>query len=118
MADCPDPIVPGAWGIEGDKVTIGGTSCTGSTGAALAILDEGSLVDAATVAIDFVGAGVTATSTGAGSVEVTIPGAAFPPASQVGQVVFSVDGTTFLRELPVTGPFGWLVNNDGILLVV
>ena len=38
-------------------------------------------------------------------------------ATQVGQVLFSVDGSTFVAELPITGPQGWLVNNDGILIV-
>ncbi|MCK5495746.1 MAG: hypothetical protein KAI80_04990 [Hyphomicrobiaceae bacterium] len=108
-------LLPGAWFTDNCVVILptGG----GGSGSALAILDEGVLIDAATSSIDFVGSGVTATSTGAGFVEVTIPGAAFPPASQVGQVVFSVDGLTFLRELPVTDQHGWLVNNNGILIV-
>jgi hypothetical protein len=38
-------------------------------------------------------------------------------ATCVGQVFFSVDGQTFQRALPVTSNQGWLVNDQGILLV-
>jgi hypothetical protein len=44
--------------------------------------------------------------------------AALPVATQVGQVLYSVDGSTFTVELPVTSRHGWLVNNDGIHIVV
>lgn len=40
-----------------------------------------------------------------------------PGADQIGQVLYSTDGIFFRAELPVTGPEGWLVNNDGILIV-
>ena len=43
-------------------------------GSALAVQDEGSTLDAAVVQINFVGAGVTATTPGAGQIDVTIPG--------------------------------------------
>jgi hypothetical protein len=39
-------------------------------------------------------------------------------ASSVGQVLYSVDGTTFESKTPLTSRHGWLVNRDGILLVV
>jgi len=39
------------------------------------------------------------------------------PASAIGQVLFSTDGSTFTAEQPVTAPDGWLLNNTGILLV-
>lgn len=38
-------------------------------------------------------------------------------ASQIGQVVMTIDGSTIAAYLPLTGPGGWLVNNDGILLI-
>lgn len=39
-------------------------------------------------------------------------------ATQIGQVLYSVDGTTFTAELPLTNDNGWMVNDDGLLLVV
>jgi len=39
------------------------------------------------------------------------------PATQVGQVLFSVDGSTFTAELPVTADGGWLVSDQGVLIV-
>jgi len=45
-------------------------------------------------------------------------GGALPPATQVGQVLFSADGTSFTVEVPITSCDGWLVNDDGVLLVV
>ena len=47
---------------------------TGGGGGSVAIKDEGSVIVAAATSIDFVGAGVTATSGGAGLATVTIPG--------------------------------------------
>lgn len=48
-----------------------------------------------------------------------IPGGGLPPATQQGQVFISVDGLTFTIEQPLTSyPDGWLVNNNGYLLVV
>lgn len=41
------------------------------------------------------------------------------PATEVGQVLISVDGLTFSAHLPLTTLIdGWLINNDGIMLVV
>ena len=37
--------------------------------------------------------------------------------SQVGQILFSVDGLSFTPETPVTSQQGWLVNEEGILIV-
>jgi hypothetical protein len=42
---------------------------------------------------------------------------AVPLPTQVGQVLFSTNGLTFTAELPITSDHGWLVNNDGILIV-
>jgi hypothetical protein len=40
-------------------------------------------------------------------------------ASQLGQVMFSADGVTFAPHMPVTTlDTGWMVQNDGILIVV
>ena len=45
-----------------------------------------------------------------------------PNATQIGQVLFSVDGMRFTAQLPITAPdngsAGWLVNDVGILVVV
>ena len=46
----------------------------GGGGGTVAVFDEGVLVDAAVSTFDFIGAGVTASSAGAGSVDITIPG--------------------------------------------
>ena len=40
-----------------------------------------------------------------------------PLPTEVGQVLFSVDGLLFTNELPVTTQQGWLVNAEGILIV-
>lgn len=46
-------------------------------------------------------------------------GGAMPPSTQAGQVLSSVDGLVFTANLPLTTTdSGWLVNEDGILLVV
>ncbi len=44
-------------------------------------------------------------------------GVPLPSGIQVGTVLYCVNGTNLEPELPVTGPAGWLVNNDGILIV-
>lgn len=41
-----------------------------------------------------------------------------PTPTQVGQVLFSVDGVQFTVEMPLTNDHGWMVNSDGILLVI
>jgi hypothetical protein len=38
-------------------------------------------------------------------------------AERVGQVLYSVDGATFEARTPITTRQGWLVNNQGLLLV-
>jgi hypothetical protein len=43
--------------------------------------------------------------------------AIIPNPTEVGQVLFSVDGAAFTSELPVTTQQGWLVNAEGILIV-
>lgn len=40
-----------------------------------------------------------------------------PNATEIGQILMSVDGYTFQRVLPVTTDQGWLVNDQGYLLV-
>jgi hypothetical protein len=44
-------------------------------------------------------------------------GGALPAANDVGDVLLSVDGSTFTVRHPLTGSAGWLVNDDGTLLV-
>jgi hypothetical protein len=40
-------------------------------------------------------------------------------ATQVGQVLFSVDGSTFTKEMPLTSDYGgWISNDDGIMVVM
>jgi hypothetical protein len=39
-------------------------------------------------------------------------------ASQVGEVYYSTNGTSFSNELPLTNAAGWMVNDEGTLLVV
>lgn len=52
-----------------------------------------------------------------GSATVSLPAGGSAPATQVGQVLSSCDGLTFAPELPVTNDFGWMVNDEGILIV-
>lgn len=42
---------------------------------------------------------------------------AFPPATAIGNVLFSIDGSNFTEETPLTGTTGWLVNSEGTLIV-
>ena len=49
-------------------------AASGGGGGTIAVYDEGVLIDAAASVVDFIGAGVTASSAGAGLVDVTIPG--------------------------------------------
>jgi len=44
-------------------------------------------------------------------------GTGLPNANQVGQVLYSVDGINFKAETPITSANGWLVNDQGYLLV-
>lgn len=44
-------------------------------------------------------------------------GGALPAATDVGQVLFSLDGLTFEVAQPLTSDQGWLVNDEGTLLV-
>lgn len=93
-------------------LTVGGAS-------ALSILDEGSLQTATPSAINFIGAGVTATHTG-DAVTVTIPGggggASFTPiktanyTAAAGEIVrLNSNGGAFTVSLPVTPPDGSIV---------
>lgn len=43
---------------------------------------------------------------------------AMPPSTAIGEVLYSTDGVSFTVHTPVTSSSGWLVNNDGTLLVV
>lgn len=59
--------------VNGDSFTNIGASQGGAGGAPLVTMDEGGLIEPDTRLYDFVGAGVTAASTGPNSVQVTIP---------------------------------------------
>jgi hypothetical protein len=39
-------------------------------------------------------------------------------ATNVGQVLYSQDGATFAAEDPMTSTAGWIVNSDGLLLIL
>jgi len=39
-------------------------------------------------------------------------------AAAIGQILISIDGVTFEPRTPLTTDEGWLVNNQGTLLVV
>lgn len=45
-------------------------------------------------------------------------GSGMPSATQVGEVLYTIDGATFAVQHPLTGLVGWMVNDEGILLVV
>lgn len=90
----------------------GGTVWTGfpagGGGSAIEVLDEGVSLTAALASIDFVGAGVTATTSG-DDVTITIPGAttsdiqlASPPHAHVAQEQHSSDGATVTFTLDQT----------------
>jgi hypothetical protein len=64
---------------------------TGGGGSALAVQDEGVLIDAATSTLNFVGAGVTAATGGPGIVTITVPGSA--GASTLAQVLVAGNAT-------------------------
>jgi hypothetical protein len=65
----------------------------GGGGGAIAIYDEGVLIDAAATTIDFIGAGVTASSAGPGAVDVTIPGGGGGAPVNAEYLVLSADAT-------------------------
>jgi hypothetical protein len=44
-------------------------------------------------------------------------GASLPNANYVGQLLFSVDGTKFVRCMPITTDYGWIVNDFGLMVV-
>jgi hypothetical protein len=46
-----------------------------------------------------------------------VPGAAIPAPDAPGQVFMSLDGIGYAWEVPVTSPDGWLVGDDGTMLV-
>jgi len=43
---------------------------------------------------------------------------AMPPATNIGEVLYSTDGVSFTAETPLTSCDGWLVNDDDVLLVI
>lgn len=49
---------------------------------------------------------------------ITAGAGSLPAAGQLGQVLYSIDGSTFSVQLPLTSRHGWLVNDDGEHIVV
>lgn len=41
-----------------------------------------------------------------------------PAATQIGNVLYSLNGATFTNQTPLTSTEGWLVMEDGVLMVV
>jgi len=39
-------------------------------------------------------------------------------ATEVGQVLYSIDGNTFSAQLPLTNNAGWMITASGIMMVV
>jgi len=44
-------------------------------------------------------------------------GGGLPPATEQGQILYSIDGTSFEPYKPVASSGGWLFNNFGLLIV-
>jgi len=66
------------------------------------------------------GSGITLTVLNPGgneTLEISASGSGLPAAAAVGQLLFSVDGTVFTAQTPLTSPDGWLVDSAGLLLV-
>lgn len=64
------------------------------------------------------GTGITITQN-TNDLEISASGIGLPSATQVGQVLYSIDGYNFTVEQPLTEYCGgWLINDDGELLVV
>jgi hypothetical protein len=62
------------------------------------------------------GANISVVTQSNGQVEISTAGTPTPTA--VGQILFAVDGTSFVPALPITSEgAGWLINDNGILLV-
>jgi hypothetical protein len=61
---------------------------------------------------------VSVVDEGGGKVTVTASGSALPDATQVGQLLYSIDGSAFSVQLPLASCHGWLVTDDGVHIVV
>jgi len=77
----------------------------GGGGSALAVRDEGVLVDGDVTVIDFVGTGVTASQTMAGNVEVSIPGSGAGPSRRGTTVERGNLGATLVADEHNGHPF-------------
>ena len=78
----------------------------GGGGGALAVEDEGILVDAATTLMNFVGGGVVASPAGAGAVDITIPGAGLLSGAPVPEgVIPGTSGDPYIRISGVISSF-------------
>jgi hypothetical protein len=83
----------------------------GGGGGSVAVFDEGVLVDAAVTSFDFIGNGVTASSAGAGAVDITIPGGGGAPVNAE-YLVLSTD-LTLTDERVFTAGTGIAVVDGG-----
>jgi len=70
--------------------------------------------------VDTVGSvAYTCTDASVGSAVWLAQGGELPPATQIGQILYSVNGTSFSIEQPLISlGGGWLASEDGILLIV
>lgn len=83
----------------------------GGGGGSVAVFDEGILVDAAVTSFDFLGTGVTASSAGAGAVDITVPGGGGGAPVNADYVVMSLDAT--LTDERVLTPGTGIALTDG-----
>lgn len=91
-------------GIEIDTSTAGQITIS-ATGAAIAVQDEGTVLDASPSAINFTGAGVTATAAD-GTITVNIPGGEAPTPTSDMLMGTSDDETPQAAELTIMAPQG------------
>lgn len=53
------------------------------------------------------------------TLEIVVAATALPPANMIGQVLFSIDGLAFTRQMPMTTTSGgWISNDVGLMIVL
>lgn len=130
LGDCVRELLATS-GTPGDTVDIGGRVDPWSLN--VQKLVRGLVVPAgSTRVVTTVPGGYQVTATPPGQLRVTFledlddlmflffgqSGSGMPPATSIGQVLCSTNGTTFAPQQPLTCTDGWLVNDEGHLLVV
>jgi len=63
------------------------------------------------------GTNVTVTTGSTGNITIAAAAASLPTPTMVGEVLFAVTANKFVQSLPITSYQGWLVNNQGYMLV-